>query len=264
MAGSWYDQGFGGINEEEKRLESMQGPHRLWIPGGLSKDVVWVDDEPVCIHEHNPKINGNYRNWMTCLRNVYDEVVCCTLLGPNSRYYVGYVTGVDCSQWKDQKGNTHQYELRLIQLKLRSLKKFRRKKEDRGSMVGTMWRLTREDDNAPTCGDDWDFSRDVDMSKMFDYICYRGTKLTELWADAEKNPETMVRMQKVFQIKPDSNGKLPREIPAFNYFEVLQPMSPKEARIHLGAVEKDDDNRKPSNVPTGSPAAAVKEDQVPF
>lgn len=47
MGESWYNTGFSGINDEERRLDEAQGPHRLWIPGGASKEVVWVDDEPV-------------------------------------------------------------------------------------------------------------------------------------------------------------------------------------------------------------------------
>jgi len=262
--GSWYEQGFDGINEEERRLDDQQGPHRLWMPGGTSKEVVYVDDEPVCIHEHNPKMSGNYRNWMTCLQGVYDEVVCCQKLGPNSRYYCGYVTVVDCSEWKDNRGNMHQYEMRLLQFKLRSLKKFRRKKEDRGAMAGTMWRLTREDNNAPTCGDDWDFIRDVDMDKMFDFVLYRGKSLSEMWDEAEKDPEAMVRLQRIFQIKPDENGKLPRVVPAFNYFEILQPKKPKELRLLLGAVEPDDDDSKGYSGSSGGGGGAAGEDKVPF
>jgi len=264
--GSWYETGFDGIGDEERRLDEAQGPHRLWIPGGASKDIVWCDDEPVCIHEHNPKMNGNYRNWLTCQQGVYDEVVCCQKIGPKGRYYVGYLTGVDCSEWKDQRGNTHQYEMRLVPMKLRSLKKFRRKKDDRGSMVGTMWSMHREDDNAASIGDDWDFQRDVDMEKMFDYVNYRGSLLSEMWEQAEGDPEQMARVLRIFQIKPDEEGKLPRIIPPFNYMEVLKPKTPKEMRLLLGAVQDDDEDTgsRRSSGSSGGGGGAAKQDDVPF
>lgn len=262
---SWYETGFDGISGEEQRLDEAQGPHRLWIPGGASKDVVWCDDEPVCVHEHNPKMNGNYRNWLTCLQGVHDEVVCCQKLGPKSRYYVGYLTAVDCSEWTDNRGNKHQFEMRLVPLKLRSLKKFRRKKDDRGSMVGTMWTMHREDDNAASIGDDWDFLRDADMERMFDHVNYRGTKLAEMWEQAEGDPEAMARVQRVFQIKPNEEGKLPRIVPAFNYFEVLKPKTPKELRLLLGAVEKDEESGGGrSTGSSGGGGGAAKQDDVPF
>jgi len=254
----WLQQGFDGINKEEQRLAEQYGPHRFWIKGGDSKDLVWVDDDTACIYEHNPKIGGSYMNWFTCLEGVYDEVVCCQKLGPKSRTYVGYLTGVDCTAWQDQRGNTHQYEMRLVPLKLRSLKKFRRKKEDRGSMVGTMWKMNREDDNAASVGDDWDFVRDVDMKKMFDVVCYRGKKLEEIWQEAEKDAEAMVRLQRTFKIEPGEDGKLLRIVPPFNYFKILEPKTPKELRLLLGAVELDE--KKPGKSGKG----AAQEDNVPF
>jgi hypothetical protein len=266
MGDSWYNTGFDGISDEERRLDEAQGPHRLWIPGGASKELVWVDDEPVCIYEHNPKMNGNFRNWLTCQQGVYDEVVCCQKVGVKSRYYVGYVTGVDCSLWTDNRGGQHQYEMRLVPMKLRSLKKFRRKKEDRGAMAGTMWKLAREDDNAASIGDDWDYMRDVDMDKMFDFVLYRGTTLAELWSQAENDPEAMARVMRVFQIKPDKEGKLPRVIPPFNYMKILKPKTPKELRLLLGAVQDDDDDdrRGYSGSSKGGGAGAAGEDKVPF
>lgn len=264
---SWYSTGFDGVEKEQQRLDSAVGPGRLWIPAGQQKDIVCVDDDPFCVHEHNPKMNGNYRNWMTCLRNAYEEVVCCQQLGPNSRYYCGYVTAVDCSKWTDQRGNEHQYEMRLIQLKMKALKKYRRKKDEKGSLVGTMWNFHREDNRSPTCGDEWEFKRDVDMEKLFNFVCYRGKKLSDLWAEAEEKAEAMERVKAWFNIKPDENGKLPRVIPVFNYMEVLKPMTPKDARLHLGSVEADDpssfsdnDNKSSSN----SNAGGVKQDDVPF
>jgi len=264
MSGSWYETGFDGIAGEEQRLDEAQGPHRLWIPGGAGKDVVWVDDDPVCVYEHNPKMNGNYRNWLTCQQGVYDEVVCCQKLGPKSRYYVGYLTGVDCTLWKDQRGNEHQYEMRLVPMKLRSLKKFRRKKEDRGKMAGTMWTMNREDDNAASIGDDWDFQRDVDMAKMFDFVNYRGTLLSEMWDQAEGDPEAMARVQRIFQIKPDEEGKLPRIVAPFNYMKVLEPKAPKDMRLILGAVQEDDDDDRRSSGSSGGRGGAAKQDDVPF
>lgn len=256
---SWYETGTSGIETEQARLDSAQGPGRLWIPGGKSKECVFVDDEPICIHEHNPKMNGNYRNQMTCLQGVYDEVVCCQVLGPASRYYCGYLTVVDCSEWKDQRGNLHQYELRLLQMKMKALKKFRRKKEDRGAVLGTMWNFVREDDRSSTCGDEWEYRRDVDMDKMFPFANFKGTKLADLWTEAESKPETMARVKRWFQVEPDADGKLPKVIPPFNYFEILKPREPKAMRLHLGAVEQDEDSGN-----SASSGGTVKQDQVPF
>ena len=129
-----------------------------------------------------------------------------------------------------------------------------------------MWKLSREDNNAASIGDDWDYMRDVDMGKMFDFVLYRGTRLTELWSQAEGDPEAMARIMRVFQIKPDKEGKLPRVIPPFNYMEILKPKTPKDLRLLLGAVQDDDDDsgRGYSGASKGGGTGAAGEDEVPF
>lgn len=263
MGGSWYNQGSDGIEKEQHRLDDLTGPGRLWIPGGESKEGVFVDDEMFCIYEHNPKIDGGYRNWFTCGQGVHDEVVCCQKLGPKSRYYVGFLTWVDCSKWTDQRGNTHQYEMRLMPLKMKSMKKFKRKKDDKGSLISTYWRLTREEDQSPQVGDDWEFKRDVDMDKMFPHVCYRGKKLSELWDDAEGKPEAMEHIKRTFQIEP-KDGKLPLTVPAFNYFRLLEPKPPKDIRILLGAVQPEDEDKSPSRTQSYKSGGDIKEEDVPF
>jgi hypothetical protein len=168
---------------------------------------------------------------------------------------------VDCSEWEDKRGVKHQYELRLLHLKLNSMKKMRRKKEDRGVLAGTMWKFARDGEQSPGCGEDWEYKRDVDMDKLFAVACYRGKKLADIWAEAETNPETMARVQRTFQVKPDENGKLPLSLPAFNYFELLKPKSPKELRILLGSAEVGADT---SSSRSGAASGRTDEDDIPF
>ena len=256
---SWYQKGYSGIPKEQQRLEEMQGPQRFYVPAEKQKEFVFVDDDPFCLYEHNPKINGSFRNWITCLQGASDDAVCCKILGPNTRYYCGYYTIVDCSKWKDQKGNEHQFEMRLIQAKMRTLKKFERKKTDKGTLVGCLYRATRDDDKAPSCGDDFDFVKEADMEKLFEVTCYRGEKLSALWAEAEQKPEAMERIVRTFQIEPE-NGKLPKIVPAFNYFNVLKPKNPKELKLELAAADTSSNGAASKS----SASSSSVSDDVPF
>jgi hypothetical protein len=256
---SWYNQGYSGLAKEQERLEDLQGPQRLYIPAEGQKEIVFVDDEPFCIYEHNPKIGSSFRNWMTCLQGAKDDVVCCKVLGPNSRYYCGYLTVVDCTRWQDKKGNWHQYELRLLQAKMRTLKKFERKRADKGTLVGSLFKVTREDDKSPTCGDDFDFQKQGDLDKLFEVCSYRGEKLTALWDEAEEKPEVMARIKKTFQIEASSDGKLPRTVPQFNYLHVLKPKSPSELKLLLSSADVSG-----SNGSSGRQQQAVVSEDVPF
>jgi hypothetical protein len=257
--GDWYSSGFEGAKQEEKRIEASKGPRRFWIPVGETKEVVLVDDDPLGIHEHNPRINGRFNNPITCLQGKTEDIVCCQKLGPNSRYYVGYFTGIDCSKWTDKQGIVRQYEMHLVPAKLQSLKTFQRKKnENNGSLVGGFFKVHRDAGKTPSIGNEWELQRVLDsagMAKLFELACFRGEKLSKLWSRAESDSEIMERVVNVFNIQP-VKGKLPREIPSFNYLEVLKPMAPKDLRLFLGAVDKQDQHDDASD--------DVGSDEVPF
>ena len=68
----------------------------------------------------------------------------------------------------------------------------------------------------------------------------------------------------VFDIKPDENGKLPRKIVPFNYYELLKPKSSQEISALLGGVQKDDDSSANTSSSASSGSSAPREDSVPF
>lgn len=237
--GSWYETGYSGVGREAARIESMHGPNRFWMPENSKKQIVFIDDEPACIHEHNPKLNGSWKNWLTCLQGVADDVPCCEILGANTRGYVGFFTVIDCTEWVDKKGNKYQYEIKLFPAKLKTLKKFAMKKEDRGSLVGALYTVVRTDSKSPSCGDDFEFIREADLTKLFQVANYKGKKLPELYSKLGDNPENMERMKAVFQLQLDDKGVVVPKIVPFNYYEVLKPKSPKEIREMLRGAKVD-------------------------
>lgn len=261
----WAQMGFEGTKKEEERLATMYGPNRVWVKPGTSQEFVFVDDTPFCFYEHNPKIDGNWKNWVTCLQSVSDgEVPCCEILGQNSRYYIGYLTVVDMSKWTDKKGNVHQYEVKLLPAKLKTLKKFKRKKEERGSLVGCIYRTTREDDKSANVGDEFEFVKDADLAKVFDAAYYKGTKLAEMYAKALESPEQMNILQKIFTI-PLVDGKILPKVPVFNYFSIFEPKSPRDVRVALSgaSMDHDDDDDKGSGK-SGAAGASGAEEDIPF
>lgn len=257
---SWYKSGFDSMKQEEDRLATLNGPNRLWMPAGAERDIIFLDDEPFAIYEHNPKINGSFKNWMTCVQGISDDVPCCEVLGANSRYYVGYFTVIDCSEFIDKKGNKHAYEVKLLGAKLKTMKKFRRKKEDRGSLVGCMYRAVREDAKSPVCGDEFEFKKEVDLAKVFEHAMYRGKKLSEIYTKAAETPEGIERLRKTFHINTDKDGKLIKSVTPFNYMEVLKPRSSKElmAFLRSSKIENPDD----ANAGEGNQVGA--DGDVPF
>jgi len=258
MTGSWYNSGFDGMGAEQQRLESQYGPPRFWLPIGQSREIVFMDDEPFCIHEHNPYMGGNYQNWITCVQGIHDDAVCCQKLEPKSRYYIGYLTICDTSVYTDKKGNEHQFEMKMIGGKLPTMKAWKRKKDDRATLIGQLYKVSRDSDKAPSCGGEFEFNRSVDMEKLFTLACYKGKKLSDLFTEAEANAEKMVSLQKTFQLRL-VDGKLPRVLPAFNYVELLKPLTPKELRIKLAGAEPRSSTGKGKTA-----GAGAESDDVPF
>jgi len=258
MSSSWYETGFDGINKEEERLSSRWGIPRFWLPAGNTKDWVAVDDDFFNVHEHNPKLNGSWKNWMTCLRGVYDDVVCCEKLGGTTRYYVGHITIVNCSSWQDKRGVKHEFELELLSAKLGSLKTLKRKKSEREGLVGKMFKSARDNNDSAGIGGEFEFQREVDLVKMFEVTMYKGKKLSAWYDDAEKSEESMKKLQDLFQVKLDDDGKLIREVVPFNYFEQLKPMPPAAAKDMLFGFKATDQDNKSDGGKSGA------DESIPF
>ena len=260
--GSWYKTGYDGINQEEQRLAQLGGPPRLWMPAGSTREIVFVDNEPVQIYEHNWKANGSWKNWATCLRGIEDECPGCDVLGENNRYFVGIYTVVDTSEWTDRRGNKHQFEINLLPAKLKSLKKFRRKSGERieaggTGLAGCLYRLARDSKDDPSIGGEAEFVREVEMDKLFQLALYKGKKLSELMDKAEASEDSLKILQRLFQLEMEGESIVRKLVP-MNYMEQLHPLSIKDFRIAVGAAERED------GASGGNGGGAKADEKVPF
>lgn len=238
---SWYQTGYDAATKEEQRIQSASGPNRLWIKAGTGREIVLVDDEPFCIQEHNAKINNSWQNHHTCNKGLEESCFSCQHLGEKSKAFTGYLTCVDCTEYIDKKGNKHQFELKLVGGKLSMVKKWQRKKQDRGSLILSKWKIHREDDKKPSIGDEWEGSGSVqDPEKMFALANYRGKKLSEMFDKAEQHPDSMALVKRLFQVEVTADNKLVRQVPAFNYMEILKPRGNAWARDLLAGVSRDE------------------------
>lgn len=255
---SWYSTGYDGIDKEKERIARAGGPSRFWMKEGTSREIVLIDDEPLCIYEHNWRANGHWRNWLTCLKDSNDITPCCEKLGDKSRSYVGVYTVVDCTEHKDAKGNSYQYEVKLFPAKLKTLGVLRRKKGDRGSLIGAMFKVTRDTADDPNCGNDFEFLREADLEKLYKVANYRGKKLPELYKEAMEKPEVMARLKDTFQLAVDKDGAPLAKVFPFNYFGLLAPKDPKEVRSILGSYVPEGEGD------AGGAGGKNADDEIPF
>jgi hypothetical protein len=228
------------VRQERRADFSTYAPDRVWIPAGKSTELVFVDDTAISFEEHNAHINGNWKNWMTCAAPITDEgePECCRILGKDSRYRVTMLTVVDCSKWTDKKGNVHQYEVKVLPAKYKTAQKLERKSGDLAkegkSLIGRLYKVVRETDKSPSVGDEYEFTRDVDLGKLFSLATYKGKKLSDLWDKADESAEEYAKLARVFAISKGADGKVVRKLVPFRYEAVFAPKLPKEIRETLG------------------------------
>ena len=262
---SWFQKGYGGLKEEEERIATKYGPQHFWMPVNESKVLVFLDNEPACIHEHNPKMNGSWKNWVTCIRDVYpDDPACCETLGADyQRYYVGYFTVIDCTKWQDKKGNTYQFETKLYGAKLKTLKLLQTKTQEDwgGSMAGKVIKVRRTSDKDASVGNDFTLDREADMEKLWGLATYKGKKLCEQFEEASQDEDKRHLLSKIFSFQKGEGGVWLPKLPTFNYWEVLKPKSPSEMRTLLKSGRVEDPANTESTSGGGDGAA---DENVPF
>lgn len=170
---NWYKTGFGGIDDAEKEQASHNIPWDFWLRPSESAEITFLDDECFEFWEHELEIANKWGNYFTCLRGI-DPKGCpiCDSFGEKHRYYVGLFTIVDHRETVDKRGNKRFDQRRLLRAKMKSLKKLRRQKEKRGSLVGARFLVTRNSSEEPRIGDEWEWCKDRDLAK--EPFAYRG------------------------------------------------------------------------------------------
>lgn len=248
-AKSWYSTGYDGMDKERDRLARLSGPSRFWMPENTKRDIMFVDDEPFSIYEHQYRANGKWGNFVTCLRDSSDVAPCCEKLGDKSRYYVGFYTIIDLTESIDTKGKKYQYELKFLPAKMKTLQVLRTKKADRGSLVGTVYRVARYTKDDPNCGGEFEFQKEGGLDKIYPLANYRGKKLTELFTkESVGNPDTLERLRATFNLTVD-NGQIAPKVYPFNYFSLLAPRDAKDVRTMVGQAQLEGDAARTDDIP---------------
>ncbi|MEK6704617.1 MAG: hypothetical protein AABZ06_02405 [Bdellovibrionota bacterium] len=72
----WFVEGFDDF-ESVILNERHRSPTRVWAKAGYEKEVIFVDDGGFSIWEHSYVVNGDSRNWITCLEGTGSTCPFC-------------------------------------------------------------------------------------------------------------------------------------------------------------------------------------------
>lgn len=164
---SWYEKGFGGLD----KIPEVKRQNRFWLKPGEEKKVIFLDGEPFTFWEHQVTMNGDFRNYFTCLKNVDKRCPLCE--AKIKRYFVGILTIIEIAEW-EKDGKLYKNPVKLIAIKQKSLKLLKRH-ADKNRIKNGLFTIGRTDAKAATSGDFFEFEKEVNPldynkeAKIFNY-----------------------------------------------------------------------------------------------
>lgn len=143
--------------EPEVDREMASRVRRFYLPAEAETTIIFLDDYPPILEEHQLQINGDWRNWFTC-RKVVDEH--CPLCAAQYRQdTVGFWTVIDESEWTNDDGEVIKNQRKLFPAKysvIKQLRKASQRLREEGFKDGLKYaRFTvrRTSSRAANCGD---------------------------------------------------------------------------------------------------------------
>src|SRR5262245_58060147 len=159
---SWYRQGF--TQPEMRGRRGSGNTNRLWVKPGTKTTGMFLDSQPWCIYEHNPYLDGSWRNQTTCPgADNPDGCPLCEI--GDEPDYVGFLSWADFSTWTDQKGNEHTFTKKLFPMKQKVWKILAAAAEKRGDLTGWIVECFRTAKEEPATGLSYDFEEKIEKSQ---------------------------------------------------------------------------------------------------
>jgi hypothetical protein len=257
---SWYETGYEGAEKEQEKKNLGYPPDRWWMRAGETKEMVFIDDTPFCIREHSWRDSNGRWHHETCIAKIADGGCPADgATGVQRADYTGHYTIVDITGYVSKDNTEHKHRLVLLPAKTKVLNKFKLKKENRGSLLGQLWTLSRSDKNAPNTGDDLDHVREIKMDGLYGVVTYKGKKIKDLIDKANGTGTDAARTRKYlahhFQIPEE--GPIPEKIPTFNYAVQFAPKDPATLKELIA-------DAKPFKGGDDSSSGSSVDDDVPF
>ena len=244
---SWFKTGFAATEEAwdfNADGGSGGGPRRHWQPAGTTNRLLFLDDDPTCLWEHNAKINGSWKWWEPCKIRNKMEATCATCERYDDRwpYFTGLFTVMNLTPWTSKKGHIFNLQREIFSPKLGGkdkpgvLKKVEKLKAKHGRLRGLVFDVERSGAKTESCGDDFELVEKIDPG---DIAAFRDKMVAEhltlinekLAADKRMTPEKFLQRN-------------PWE--PFNFEEIIKPRTNAELRAILGVAGPDESSGKDS------------------
>ena len=133
-------------------VPTKTGNLRYWMPKGQERKVIFLTDyeKSVVIWEHQLRLNGNWRNWFTCLEPLGVTCPICQYAEANDgqfrRYKGRFFSIIDTHEFKDRSGATRSNVKKLMCCKKDTSEVLKRlsddcKERDGNGLRGAMFKI---------------------------------------------------------------------------------------------------------------------------
>lgn len=147
-------------SEARKKQASIR---RFWMPEGKETQITFLDGElgedgvldSVTYWEHQVKLNGHFRNWFPCTKDMEPCPICA--MPDYSPSLVAVFTILDHTKWEDKDNKTHQHERRLFACKRDTLKRLQFLAGKKGGLKGATFDVSRIGEKSAGVGSDFDY-----------------------------------------------------------------------------------------------------------
>lgn len=175
MAENWFKTGEAGFRAKDQIDAAMavrkeRGVPRFMLKANEEATIVFVDETPFFVWEHNLKVGGKWGNYVTCTKEVS---ACDTCNSGDKSTYTGYLTIIDMRTFIKRDGTQVSKRKILYPAKGSTIKRLEDLKKKHGGLRGLAFKVKRYTKDDPNCGTDFEYIKTVnltgDYSTKIDY-----------------------------------------------------------------------------------------------
>jgi hypothetical protein len=165
---TWYKKGEEGIKEKVKQDKlreerASKTAHRFWLKEGNSAKIMFLEDEGFFCYVHQLKVDGNWNNFATCVRDIKPCPICEA--GKDYKpIFTGHYSIIDFTPYEKKDGTKVKYTRKILPAKGSAIMRLHDLRKKYGKLKGLIFEVKRYSSKEPNCGGTFDYDGKITKS----------------------------------------------------------------------------------------------------